>query len=235
VSNTVLWGTAIAPAERTLRRWATDEGDLMVTDEGDQIMFYRQPVKVTYKIVTDEGDYLVTDEGDNIVAVVGDAGPGYFKTSEVTNDGEEPFVFRFQTNPWQPVAQGGENIFSWAFISVAWSMSGTIRVTPTVDGKEITETLDDGTVVSVIRTTFELDQQDGTMQRVNRIFPVPLAMQYVKDGVTFTRTALRGERLQLLIESTSDLGVGELMLNGIQVEYEPVRKATYATVDSTSS
>lgn len=234
MSNIPLWGTAIAPADRTLRRWATDEGDLMVTDEGDQIMFFKAPTKVTYFLSTDEGDNLVTDQGDNIVVILGDAGPAYYKTSEVTNDGSEPFGFVFQTNPWQPEAQGGECLFSWAFIAVAWSMSGTIRVTPTVDGKAITQTLDDGTVVSTIRPTFDLDQQEGSLQRVNRIFPVPLAVQYVKDGAVFTRTALRGERLQLLVESVSDLGVGELMINGIQVEYEPVRKATYATIDSTS-
>lgn len=232
MSNEVLWGTAIAPAEFTLRRWATDQGDLMVTDEGDQIMFYLSPTKVTYPLITDEDDYIVTDEGDRIVAVVGDAGPAYFKTAEVTSDGLEAFAFLFQTNPWQPSAQGGENLFYWAFLAVAWSMSGTIRVTPTVDGKEITRTLDDGTIVSVVRPTFELDQQEGSLQRKNRIFPIPLALQYVKDGVVFTRTALRGERLQLLIESTSALGVGELMLNGVEIEYEPVRKATYATVDS---
>lgn len=235
MSNTPLWGTAIAPAERTLRRWATDEGDLMVTDEGDQIMFFKAPTKVTYFLSTDAGDNLVTDQGDNLVVVVGDAGPAYFKTAEVTSDGTEPFGFVFQTNPWQPEAQGGECLFDWAFVSVSWSMSGTLRVTPSVDGKGLSEVFADGTVASVIRSTFDLDQQTGTLQRKNRVFPVPLAVQYVKDGVTFTRTALRGERLQLLIESTSPLGVGELLLTGVEVQYEPVRKATYPTVDSSSS
>jgi len=232
MSNVVLWGTAIAPPERTLRRWATDQGDLMVTDQGDQIMFSRAPLKVTYPLVTDEGDYLVTDLGDNIVVVVGDAGPAYFKTAEVTSDGEETFAFVFRTNPWQPSEQGGENLFYWAFVAVAWSMAGTIRVTPTVDGEAITNTMADGTVVATVRPTFELDQQEGSLQRKNRIFPIPLVQEYSKSGTVFTRTALRGERLQLLIESTSPLGVGELLLNGIEVSYESVRKAEYATVDS---
>lgn len=232
MSNTVLWGTAIAPANRTLRRWATDQGDLMVTDEDDQIVFFQAPTKVTYFWDTDLGALIVTDQGDNLVFVAGDSGPAYFENSDVTSDGTEPFGFRFQTNPWQPQAQGGESIFYWAYVSVSWSMAATLRVTPTVDGKPIIQTLADGTAVAVIRPTFDLAQQGGTLQRKTTIFPVPLAQQYVKNGRVFTRTALRGERLQLLIESTSPLGVGELLVNGIQVDYEAVRKAMYPAVDS---
>ena len=104
-------------------------------------------------------------------------------------------------------------------------MSAVIRVTPSVDGKSLSQTLGDGTIVETVRPTFTLDQQEGTLQRKNTVFPVPLAQTYTKSGNLFTRTALRGERLQLLIESTQPLGIGELMINGIEIELEPVRKA----------
>jgi hypothetical protein len=207
----------------------------MVTDQGDQIMFYKAPTKVTYYLVTDTGDFLVTDEGDNIVVIIGDAGPGYYKTADVTQDGDEGFNLLFQTNPWQPEAQGGECVFSWLFLSVSWSMAALLRVTPMVDGKPITETMDDGTIVRTIRSLITLDQQEGTLQRENQVFPIPIALEYEKDGTVFTRTAMRGQRFQMLVESIGNLGVGEIMITGAEVTYESVRKANYAEVDSSGS
>ena len=82
--------------------------------------------------------------------------------------------------------------------------------------------------------TFQLAQQGGALQRVSQVFAVPLARVMMRDGAEVTRVYTRGQRLQLTIESTGPLGVGECMLEGIEVEFESVRKSIYATVDTSS-
>jgi hypothetical protein len=68
---------------------------------------------------------------------------------------------------------------------------------------------------------------------VSQVFPVPLVRRQMRNGIEIARWNLRGERLAVAIETTGPLGVGELMLEGIEVEFTPVRKATYAAVDAT--
>lgn len=227
MSNTVLWGTGIAPAETTLRRRATSTGNLRKTSVDDQRVAYLAPVSVKYLRKTSVGDQRVTSVGDRRIVIEGTAGPAYYQTVDVPNDGGEAFSLLFQSNPWQPDAQGGECVFRWLYLSVAWSLEATIRVTPTVDGKEITETLPDSGIIRTVRPVFVLAQQDGTLQRKNQVLAVPIVQELTRGGVAISRWNLRGERLQILVESTGDLGVGELMITGCQVEYNPVRKAAY--------
>lgn len=233
MSNTLLWGTGIAPPERSLRRRAISTGDLRVTDEGDQRVAYIPPVSVKYLRKTSEGDQRVTSQGDRRIVIEGIAGPAYFQSADVTSDGTESFSLLWQSNPWQPTLQGGEQQFLWAFVSVSWSAEATIRVTPTVDGKEIVEDVGNGGVVTTVRPVFTLAQQSGTLQRKNQVLAIPLLQELTRDGNPVSRFNLRGERLQILIESVGDLGVGELQVSGLQVEYEALRKASYpGEVDS---
>lgn len=233
MSNVVLWGTSIPPAEYTVRRLITDEGDYLITDDEDFLVATVAPAQVIYYLVTDAGDFLVDDEGNNLIVLAGLQGPQYFQTADVTTDGGEPFQFKFQTNPWQPDAQGGECVFAWADITPSWSMSGTIRVSAYADNNGDPLEMPDGNILENVRSTFLIDQQGGNLERVSEIFPVPLVRRLTtSDGDEISRWYLRGQRLTVILESTGALGVGELLLEGIEVSYDPVRKAVYATVDS---
>lgn len=210
MSEIPLWGTGIGPGAVLLRRRITSEGNLRVTSEGD--------VRVAG----------VTNP---------DTVPQLFKTDNVTTDGGEQFGFRYETNPFQPpgedgAVQGGEQVFQYAYLSFEWSMAAQIRVTPFADGNQDDFTLEAGEVLEIIPSTFSLEQQSGVLERVRRVFPVPIVQRIVRDGVEVNRFNLRGERVQFLIESTGDLGVGELMLDGIELESESLRKAIYPTVNS---
>lgn len=229
-----VWGTGIAPVTSSLRRRVTSEGDLRVDTDGNVRVASIPPVRVEFLRWTSQGDQRVTSQGDRRITRDGLAGPQYYQTANVPSDGGEPFGFSFQTGAWQPSAQGGENIFAWAYVTLSWSMGATVRVTGLVDDGDGSIDLPAGATVQTVRSTFELAQQSGTLQRVSQEFPVPLVRRITRNGVELTRVYQRGQRLALLIESTGPLGVGELMLVGVQVDVSPVRKAQYAAVDSTS-
>jgi hypothetical protein len=234
VSVVQLWGTGGSPT--VTRRRITSEGDIRVTSEGDVRIASAAPQNLIFLRKTSAGDQRVTSAGDRRITFDGVMGPQYFQTSPVTTDGGEVFGFRYETDPWQPgdpetgKVQGGEHEFREAFIALAWSMSGTIRVTPFTDGHQSPVTLADGSVLEIVPSTFVLPQQPGNLNRINGMFAIPVVRRKVMGGVEVARWYLRGERLQVLIESTEALGVGELMLEGIEVESAPVQKAEYETV-----
>lgn len=160
--------------------------------------------------------------------------PVYVETANVTTDNGTAFDFSFLTNPWQPSGQSGECAYCYAYLQVSWSMSATVRVTPIVDGSSATLTFDNGDTLEVLRPTFTLDQQSGNLIRKSAVFAVPLARVKKRSGSEIGRWWPRGERLQLLIESSGALGIGELMLEGIEIEFVPVRKAIYEQVSGAS-
>jgi len=231
VSQTVLWGTGLNGG-MVQRRRITSDFHRRVTSDLDQRVATVQVSEVNFFRKTSEGDRRITSEGDRRKIATGSLGPQYFTTADVTTDGGEPFSFLYVTDPWQPSAQGGENVFAWAHVTLSWSMSGTVRVWGYTDGSDATVTLSDGSTVVPVLSTFQLAQQSGSLQRISQVFSVPLARIRASSGVELNRFYLRGERLQLAIESTGQLGIGELMIDGIEVEYESVRKAAYATVQS---
>jgi hypothetical protein len=225
--NVVIWGTSIAPASSSLR-WRTDsDGNIRITSEGDIRNAYIAPSQIVNNRVDSDGNLRVDSDGDQRVTIDGLQGPQYYQSDTVTADGGEPFEFSHTDNPWQPDSQGGENIFRWAFVTVSWSMAAQMQISPIVDGQVEDITLPNGDVLSLVLSTFSLPQQDGSLQRQVQVFPVPLVRRVLRNGVEISRFYLRGERLQLIVESVGALGVGELMVDGIQVDVEPLRKAIY--------
>ncbi len=229
-----IWGTGIAPVSSSLRRRVTSEGDLRATTDGDIRVASIAPLRVEFIRITDGGFRRITSDGFVRITRDGLQGPQYFQTSQVTSDGGEPFGFTWSSGPWQPSAQGGENVFAWAWMTFSWSMGAAIRVTPIVDDETGDLDLPDGSVLQTVRSTFQLPQQGASLQRISQEFPVPLVRRVSKNGIEKARYYMRGQRLELLVESTGQLGAGELMLDGIQVDVQPVRRAKYAPVVSNS-
>jgi hypothetical protein len=190
------------------------------------------PFLVFEALQTVEGEPILTVDNLPIeVEVPGAAPPRYFVSRDVAQDGGVVFGFRYVTAPWQPSKQGGENVFAWLYLTCSWSMAGQIRVTPFCDGLRDPVTLPDGSQLAVVQTLFSLEQSpDG--ERVTRVFPVPLVRRAVRAGEEVARWHLRGQKLQFALTSTGPLGAGELMLEGAEVDFRPVRKSEYAPVDA---
>lgn len=228
MTTTLWWGTGISPGSSSLDIRVDSSGNIRVDDFGDVRVASVPGLQIINFRVDDAGDFRVTDNGSNRITEDGLLGPAYYQTTTVTSDGGQPFAFQYTTNPFQPASQGGECVFAWAHLTFSWSMSATVQVTPLVDGSSASLTLPDGSVLAPLTATLLLPQQGGNLQRVSQVFSVPLVRSKVNaSGVEVGRWALRGERLQLTVESTGALGVGQLSLDGIELEYTPVRKANY--------
>lgn len=233
-----LWGTGIAPEATLQRRRITSAGDVRVTSQGDVRVATIPSPQVIFLRTTSVGDQRVTKAGERRITIDGLLGPQYFQTDNVPTDGGEQFEFRYITNAWQPPdedegsIQGSETLFIWADVALSWSMSATVRLSALVDGEDDAIALPNGDSLEHVPSTFTLPQQAGNLNRLSRVFTIPLVRRIVRGGVEVARWYLRGERLQILLESTGPLGVGELQLDGIEVEFESVQKAEYAPVVS---
>lgn len=198
-----------------------------------------QSIQTVYPLIVEEALLTVLDEAlltvdnvDILGLVPAASAPRYFETADAAQDGGVLFGVRYVTAPWQPTAQGGENVFVWLYLTFSWSMAATIRVSPYCDGNAGAVTLEDGSTLEIVEPLFTLPQAGGSLQRQTGIFPIPLVRRHIRDGVEIARYSLRGQRLQFAISSTGPLGVGECMLEGAQVDYRPVRKSIYPTVDA---
>jgi hypothetical protein len=229
MSQTVVWGTGQVAGGGLYTR-VTPAGDRRVTADGS-VRVLPVPQVISYR-KTPAGDRRVTPDGFRRRLAVGPASAPYFATADVTSDGGVPFTFSFITDPWQPAAQSGECLFTWAYVTLSWSMAATVRVYGIINGSSASKVLSNGDLLVPIRPIFQLAQQEGAMERVSEVFAIPLSRMQTRGGNEITRFYQRGQRLQVAIESTGALGIGELMLEGIEVEFEPVRKSIYATVDS---
>lgn len=235
MSQLLIFGTGRNTGEVRVRR-VTSDGTLRVTTDGDVRIATVSPADVITYRETSAGDSRVTSAGDRRVLNLGIEGPSYYKMDAVTQDGADQFAFSYKTDPWQPTAQGGENVFAWAYVTLSWSASAIVRLIPVVDGLALPEVdAATGGTLQNVSVLCLLEQQGGSLQRLSRVFPVPLVRQLMVDDVEVTRFYLRGERLEIAIESTGPLGVGEIMLEAIEVEFSPVRKAIYASVDASGA
>ena len=165
--------------------------------------------------------------------------PKVWRSSPATSDDNVPLKVVTESLPFAPAGFGGECLFAWAYLTITASLSAQLRVTPVVDGTVADIPLvSTGGVIQVVRPILTLAQQTATQpgqmpQRVTRTFPVPLLRRTLTaDGVEQFRSYVRGARLQLRIESVGALGVGELIVDGCDVEYDVLRKASYEPVSA---
>lgn len=231
MSTRMLWGEGkLAGA---LQPWLTVDGApwLTVDDTPWSTTMFEQTLEPW---LTVDGEPWFTVQLQQWLAITsGAAPPKYWMTADVSSDGGVPFGIVYKSNPYQPAKQGGENVFKWLYLALSWSMGGTIRVRALVDGARDDVALDDGSVIRFLDSTFQLPQQSGSLQRKSGIFAIPLVRALVDaDGVEQARFQLRGERFQFLIDTPDPLGVGELMVDGAQLDSDSVRKAIYGTVQT---
>lgn len=119
---------------------------------------------------------------------------------------------------WAPGGAGGEAIFPRFWIALTYDMTVTLRFTPVVDGipQDGTGGTDD------LRQTLALTAGGS---RVTERYEFVLAKQYDSDAL---RLYLRGCWFQLLIDTTTTLGAGTLIIEQPEIEYEVVRESVEA-------
>ncbi|MCL7965374.1 MAG: hypothetical protein M8858_08150 [marine benthic group bacterium] len=125
---------------------------------------------------------------------------------------------------WAPAGVGGEAIFTRMWIALTYDMDAvTLRFTPILDGVP-----QDGTGGTPdLRQSLALTGSVGT--RVTERYEFTLYYPY-DDGVDSDalRVALRGCWFQLLVETTTTLGDGTLIIEQPEIEYEIVRESLEA-------
>lgn len=95
-----------------------------------------------------------------------------------------------------------------------------------------------GSTIQVVTPIFALAQQTATLPgqvppRVTNTYAVPLLRKLVDyQGIEQSRFFCRGARLSLRIESVGALGAGELIIDGVDVEFEVLRKAKFLSVSA---
>ncbi len=123
-----------------------------------------------------------------------------------------------------PAGVGGEAIFTRLWLALTYDMDAvTLRFTPVLDGVEM-----DGTGGAPdLRQTLTLAGTPGT--RVTERWEFTLYIPY-DDGVDAdaVRLALRGCWFQLLIDTTTTLGTGDLIIEQPEIEFEVVRESVAA-------
>lgn len=129
-----------------------------------------------------------------------------------------------KTVRWAPGGVGGEAIFTRMWIALTYDMDAIIlRFTPIIDG-----VAQDGTGGTPdLRQTLTLAGTPGT--RVTERWEFVMYKPY-DDGVDAdaVRLAIRGCWFQLLIDTTTTLGTGDLIIEQPEIEYEVVRESVAA-------
>lgn len=116
-----------------------------------------------------------------------------------------------------PAGVDGEALFCNLYLTLTWTATVALRVTPIVDGIPY-----DGVDATDERKTINLTAR---ATRKTQTFVIPLTRRLVDprdSAVTATRFYLRGGRFQMLIESVGALGEGDIILEAAVVEAEPM-------------
>lgn len=158
--------------------------------------------------------------------------PSLWQTSRGTTDGGTAFAIRALSDPLRPVGAGGECLFCFAHLTITATMAAQLRVTPVVDGVAAPVPLSGGEVQLVTPIVTIAQQSGSPAQRRTTTVAIPLVKRVADTaGRERGRWFLRGEALQLLIESIGPLGAGELFLDGVEIEHEVVRRSLYTVAE----
>lgn len=133
--------------------------------------------------------------------------------SGATDDGV-PFEAGGRFLPIAPAGAGGECAFTSVFLVLTHTAGGQVRITPVVDGREVTASA----------LVLELDAQDpdhpATVSE-----EIPLFEPLIVGGREYSRQQLRGTWFTLDIRVEGALADGDLAFESIEVEYAVLRRS----------
>lgn len=151
-------------------------------------------------------------------------GPNLYLAGSGSTDDGQPVVVRLTTNPFVPVGEGGEAMFTGLVLTVTATMAATLRVTPLVDDVALAD------AVYLLALAASTSRQTVTWE-----LGLMTALRDVHDAsVVLATVAPRGTRIQVLIEvlagspAVPGLAAGDLILETPTLEYEVVRESRSA-------
>jgi hypothetical protein len=139
-------------------------------------------------------------------------GNALLKADDGYQDAGTPIAIRLETVPLAPAGPGGEAIFTALFLTFTATMAATVTVTPILDG------------TTLASQTISLQ---AASERTTTRHELGLSVPYVDGGQERLRTAPRGAWLQVRLTVTA-IGPGDLVFDGVNVEYEVVRESLIA-------
>lgn len=129
-----------------------------------------------------------------------------------------------KTVRFYPAGVQGEAIFTRLWVGITADMdAATLRFTPIVD-----DVVYDGTGGNQdLRQTVAIAETPGTRRTFKHEFTLYISYDDGSDPDA-VRTALRGSWFQLQVDTVGGLGVGDLILDQPEIEFEIVRESTAA-------
>ncbi|MDH3367915.1 MAG: hypothetical protein OEO17_08725 [Gemmatimonadota bacterium] len=135
----------------------------------------------------------------------------------------DTITFLAKSDRFAPAGAGGEAIFTQFWIALTYDMTVTLRFTPIVDG-----IVYDGTGTNPdLRQTLALTGTPGVRKTERYEFALYLPYDDGTDPDAL-RTDLRGTWFQLVIDNTTVLGAGDLIIEQPEIEFEIVRESEAA-------
>jgi hypothetical protein len=145
-------------------------------------------------------------------AFIGSAsGGGIYALNQGHKDGGADVNLRAVSNPIAPAGVDWDHSFNRVWITVTWSMSVTLLVTPIVDNVELADA-----AFSIVLAAGPTDQ------RRSQVFERPLYIPFKRAGLTKYRRILRGTWFALRVESDGGLGSGDVILDSVELDFDPL-------------
>lgn len=154
----------------------------------------------------------------------------YWLADAVASDDGLPFSFTAESNDVAPVGLGGEALFTMAFLTVRAAAGCVLRVTPIINDEDVLTRAHPGGTLAIIRPLVTVPQQSGgpPTPMLTQTFEIPLWQELAVGGAVKGLWHLRGERCRLRLESIGTIGTGAFRVEQCELEYEPIRRATFA-------
>ena len=144
-------------------------------------------------------------------AFLGSATSGdIYATDTGTSDAGEPIGIRIQSNPFAPAGATMDCTFERVYLTLTWSMDAVLLITPILDGVPLDR---DSWTLALARP--------ATGRRKYQVFE--RVMRRTKQSTIPYKYALRGTWFALRIETVGQLGEGDLILDQVALEFEPLQ------------
>jgi len=130
-----------------------------------------------------------------------------------TDDGEDIEVLA-ESVPVAPAGVMRDALFDSLYFTVTWTMGVTLRITPILDGEEITDEASD------LELTERFESDGDEMPRRSRTYVKRLNRDLFDGETRIGRVGMRGTWFGVKIESVGGIGRGALLVDAVSLEFD---------------
>lgn len=143
--------------------------------------------------------------------------PAVVRAGDTELDHTEPFNVKAKTNRVAPAGAGGECVFTLVYLTVTFTASLTLYVTPFVDDTALEKT-------AVLLT------ENAAQSKQTRVYEIGLSIPLkAGDGTERGRYGPRGTWFQVMIETLFQGAGVPFTIEQVEYEYEPVTETKTIT------